>query len=352
MNPIQIGNAELWRGDVFACLAEMPDESVNCIVTSPPYWGLRDYGVEGQLGMEPSLGEHIDVMVRVCRELRRVLRKDGTFWLNYGDCYNGYMANQRATSISANNQHARPAFPSGHGPRDRSLKPKDLCMIPNRLAIALQDDGWWVRQEIIWAKKNPMPESTQDRPTSSHEKLWLLTKSARYWYDAEAVRTEAVSQTTKMPDGWDTGPGAHGSVHRNGREKGAKPDKQSGHSRRHDGFNDRWDAMDKEEQQANGANLRNVWHIATQPFPEAHFATFPEKLVEPCIKAGCPEGGLVLDPFGGSGTVGVVAHKLNRRALLIELNPEYIEIARRRLEAATRQRDFFINSAEQMELAP
>ncbi len=346
-------------------LRTLPAESVHCVVTSPPYWGLRDYGVAGQLGLEPTLGEHIEAMVAVFREVRRVLRADGTCWLNYGDCYatapNGrsaadtkaagnddrtfrdkpfstvgpIYAQDRPSTVtrgfnSGSKQNAQP--PSGRIMAGGTLKPKDLCMIPNRLAIALQDDGWWVRSEIVWHKPNPMPESITDRPAVAHEKLWLLSKSARYYYDAEAVRTPATSNGKyKMPDGWDTGPGAHGSFHRQGREKGRKSDKQRGHGRRHAGFNDRWDAMPVAEQRANGANLRNVWTIPTRGYRQAHFATFPPGLVEPCLKAGCPKGGTVLDPFGGAGTVGLVADRLERSAILIELNPEYCEMARARI---------------------
>lgn len=375
----------LLQGDCRAVLASLPAESVECVVTSPPYWGLRDYGVDGQLGMEPTLGEHIDVMVEVFRAVRRVLKRDGTVWLNYGDCYatspNGRSAAEtKATGTDDRTFRDKPFStvgpihrgkrmergegrwgggnnPAGpvcdpnyrkrttkglHG-EDRDsgarivaggvLKPKDLCMIPNRLAIALQDDGWWVRSEIIWHKPNPMPESITDRPAVSHEKVWLLSKSARYWYDAEAVRTEAKAPYSKMPDGWDTGPGGHGSFHRRGREKGRRSDKQRGHGRRHAGFNERWDQMSTAEQMANGANLRNVWTIATRPFKQAHFATFPPELAEICIKAGCPEGGTVLDPFGGAGTTGLVADRLQRDAILIELNPEYLEMARERIAA-------------------
>lgn len=219
------------------------------------------------------------------------------------------------------------------------MKPKDLCMLPNRVAIALQEAGWWVRLECIWAKPNPMPESVNDRPATSHEKVWLLTKSPRYFYDADAVRMKRVSTGEhKTPDGWDTGSGAHGSFHKRGREKGIKrSDKQRGHGRRHQGFNERWDAMSKDEQQSNGRNLRNyepapvsVWPIATRPFKEAHFATFPPELVERGLRAGCPPGGSVLDPFGGAGTTGLVADRLQMTSTLIELNPEYAEIAANR----------------------
>lgn len=346
-------------GDVRQRLAELPDESVHCVVTSPPYWGLRDYGVPGQLGMEPTLGEHIETMVAVFREVRRVLRKGGTVWLNYGDCYatapNGRSAaDTKATGNDDRTFRDKPFSTvgpiqmrsnGGEGQhfdrRGGTLKPKDLCMVPNRLAIALQDDGWWVRSEIVWAKPNPMPESVSDRPTSSHEKVWLLTKSARYFYDADAVRIGlAEASIQRLAQDVDAQAGsarANGGTKTNGSMKAVggqrKTDKQRGHSRRHDGFNDRWDAMPKAEQQSMGANLRNVWNIATKPFSEAHFATFPPELAERCIKAGCPSDGVVMDPFGGSGTVGLVADRLGRSAILIELNPAYAEMARRRIEA-------------------
>lgn len=384
--------------DALAALRETPDESINCCITSPPYWGLRDYGVDGQYGLELSLGEHIARMVEVFEEIRRVLTKDGTCWVNYGDCYAASPNGRSAADVKALGNDDRtfrdkpisttgPVFIADAEKGDRRgtpgskqwthdqgeiphtgrviaggyLKPKDLCMVPNRLAIALQDAGWWVRSEIIWGKPNPMPESVTDRPATAHEKIWMLTKSGRYWYDAESVRVgraqdydantfrggsyvggepskrkKVGNKRVKMPDGWDTGPGAHGSYHRNGREKG----KQRGHSRRHAGFNERWDEMERAEQIADGRNLRNyepapleVWEMATRPFPEAHFATFPPELAERCIKAGCPVGGLVLDPFAGAGTTGLVADRLGRNAILIELNPEYCEMIERRLRA-------------------
>ena len=337
-------------GDVLERLAELSDESVHCVVTSPPYWGLRDYGVSGQLGLEPTLGEHLEIMVKVFAGVRRVMRPDATLWLNYGDCY--------ATSVNGKTHlqdDARVRSPND----DRTftdkpmstvggvLKPKDLCMIPNRLAIALQEDGWWVRSEIIWAKPNPMPESVQDRPTSAHEKIWLLSKSQRYYYDADAVRTKLAPKTlttegTVRAQIEDDGSGKVKKANMGGMVRKPDPrganlknvwhDKQSGHSRRHAGFNERWDQMTPDEQQALGANLRNVWDIATKPFPDAHFATFPPQLAEACIKAGCPEGGTVLDPFGGSGTTGLVADRLKRDAILIELNPEYAAMAERRIK--------------------
>ena len=289
-------------GDVFARLAQLEADSVDCVVTSPPYWGLRDYDVDGQIGLEPTLGEHLDVMVNVFAEIWRVLKPEGTVWLNYGDCYatkpNGRSA--AATKALGNDDRTFRDKPfSTIGPIDRGkciktrwggrvisrgrLKPKDLCMVANRLAIALQDSGWWVRSEIIWLKANAMPESIKDRPGQCHEKLFLLTKSQRYFYNAEAVK-----QTS-----------------------------QNG--------------------QSNSKNMRTVWSVLAQPYPDAHFATFPPAIVEPCIKAGCPPGGLVLDPFAGAGTVGLVAEQLQRDSILIEIKPDYAEMIERRirLEAGT-----------------
>ena len=342
-------------GDCLERLRTLPEESVHCVVTSPPYWGLRDYGVEGAIGLEPTLQEHLETIVTVFREVRRVLRKDGTLWLNYGDAYTAAQGINKDGSprlpkvpttiqnVPTDRKPGQQDLPAGWSTRKVSrtsrvtrdnnfgLKPKDLMMMPARVALALQADGWWLRSEIVWHKPNPMPESVRDRPTSAHEKLFLLTKSARYFYDAEAVREPAkdpLDDIRRMRQQHDSNKSA-ATAERNGLR--ARADKQRGHSRSHAGFNERWDAMPKEEQQANGANLRNVWTIATHAYPDAHFATFPPKLVEPCIKAGCPVGGVVLDPFGGSGTVGLVASRLGRDAILIELNPEYAEMAERRI---------------------
>jgi DNA modification methylase len=303
------------HADVLKGLATLPNESVHCCVTSPPYWGLRDYGVDGQLGLEKTPQEYIAKMVEVFREVRRVLRKDGTCWLNVGDSYaanRSYQVTDNKHIDVGNNMASK--IPDG-------LKPKDLCLIPFRLAIALQEDGWWVRSDIIWAKPNPMPESVTDRPTKSHEYMFLLTKSAKYYFDQEAVREQGTYIEPKpRPSGMER----NGQKYREKVKYGGGGTSFSGHS----GF-----------YKANGdlisdgtRNIRDVWFVNTQPTPEAHFATFPEALIVPCIKAGCPEGGTVLDPFFGSGTTGIVAKKLQRKYIGIELNEEYIKIAERRIE--------------------
>jgi DNA modification methylase len=339
-------------GDCRQLLAAMPDESVHCVVTSPPYWGLRDYGVDGQLGMERTLGEHIDTMVDVFREVRRVLRKDGTLWLNYGDCYatspNGRSASD--TKAAGNDDRTFRDKPfSTIGPiqarsnggegqhldrRGGVLKPKDLCMIPNRLAIALQDDGWWVRSEIIWHKPNPMPESIKDRPTTAHEKVWLLSRSERYFYDHKAVRQPRVSSGEVGVSGWATGDTPHDAISHSrdkGNAKTFRGGQYVGGNKFQNSHATERTSAGNEAPPSDDRSLRNVWTIATAGYGEAHFATFPPDLIEPCIKAGCPKGGTVLDPFGGAGTTGLVADRLGRNAILLELNPTYAEMARRRI---------------------
>ena len=292
------------QGDVFDKLKELDDNSIDCVITSPPYWGLRDYGVPGQLGLETTYQEHIQNIVELFRAMKPKLKDSATIWLNYGDSYAATVNGTKAKDIKNDDRgFVDKPFSTIQG----SLKPKDLVMIPNRIAIALQDDGWWIRSEIIWHKPNPMPESVRDRPTSSHEKIWLITKSKKYYYDADAIKEKSISK---------------GSVHVH------KPGNKA-------------DEYVKQGLKTHPAktyitpekkNKRNVWTITTKPCKDAHFATFPKDLIEPCIKAGCPEGGIVLDPFGGAGTTGIVAQSLNRTAILIELNPEYIEIAKKRID--------------------
>lgn len=331
------------NGDCREVLRTMPDQSVHCCVTSPPYFGLRDYGHAGQIGLEATPDAFVAEMVAVFREVRRVLRDDGTLWLNLGDSYSthaaGKVANPMAKSTLAGIKTQEVANESsrsqGQYLKCPSLPEKNLIGIPWRVAFALQADGWYLRQDIIWSKPNPMPESVQDRCTKAHEYLFMLTKSARYHYDIEAIKepmslssVARLSQDVDSQAGSDRVPGKT-----NGTMKAVgKTDKQRGHGRRHAGFNDRWDAMEREEQCSGLRNKRSVWSVATQPFSEAHFATFPPELIEPCIKAGCPQGGTVLDPFGGAGTTGLVADRLGRDAILIELNPEYAVMAQRRIE--------------------
>jgi site-specific DNA-methyltransferase (adenine-specific) len=289
--------------DCLEALRKLPDESVHCVVTSPPYWGLRDYGISGQLGLESSFQDYLATMVEVFREVRRVLRKDGTLWLNMGDTYaSAWVCNRRnvvGNGSLENGKRANRPNRLGDG-----LKEKDLVGMPWRLAFALQADGWYLRSDIIWHKPNPMPESVTDRPTKAHEYVFLMSKIERYFYDAEAVREDGVEPNRK----------------RNDRIGGA-----NGHTVRH--------SLGGMIGASAKRNKRTVWTIPTAPFPEAHFATFPPALVEPCILAGCPKGGIVLDPFGGAGTTALIAARLGREAILIELNPQYAAMAERRLQA-------------------
>ena len=296
-------SVQILVGDCLERLRGLPAESVHCVVTSPPYWGLRSYkGDPGMIGLEPTFDEHLANLVEVFREVRRVLRKDGTCWLNYGDAYAGGVP---GGSSPDGERKGRADMAAAAAPkRGKDWKPKDLMMMPARVALALQADGWWIRSEIVWHKPNPMPESCTDRPTSAHEKLYLLSKSARYFYDGDAVRVPSLHAGKIVGTLQSTDDG----MVKSGGDwlRGEVP---------------------------SHANLRNVWTIPTHSFSDAHFATFPPKLVEPCIKAGCPTNGTVLDPFGGSGTVALVAQRMGRDAILIEISPEYVEMARKRIES-------------------
>lgn len=294
----------LYQGDALETLRRLPDGSVHTCVTSPPYWRLRDYGVPGQIGLEPTPEEYVEKLVAIFREVRRVLRDDGTLWLNLGDCYTSGGRATRAPDrkSGAREMSVRPPTPFG-------LKPKDLVGIPWRVAFALQADGWYLRRDIIWHKPNAMPESVKDRPTSAHEYIFLMSKSPDYYYDGEAIR-----EPLQRPE-----------------ELNRKTPARFGGAVKHKGYGTRKHSGNEYKGELTGRNKRSVWTVSTKPFKGAHFAVFPPDLIEPCILAGSPPGGVVLDPFFGSGTTGLVAQKHGRQWIGIELNPEYIRIAEERL---------------------
>lgn len=304
---IDNGLVTVYEGNALQTLQALEPDSVDCVVTSPPYWGLRDYGHTDQIGLEPSPFEYIEKLATVFDEVKRVLKPSGTCWVVIGDSYAGSGKGNGGSSDASRKQTTNPG--SYHGGlvthyKGSSIKAKDLCGIPWRLAFALQDRGWYLRQDIIWAKPNPMPESVTDRCTRSHEYIFLLTKSARYFYDQKAI-AEAAS--------WER----WGDQTENKKHVGT-----AGHL-----GGKRIDELPIQDSK----NRRDVWSIATEGFSEAHFATFPTVLVEMCIKAGCPPDGVVMDPFSGCGTTLEVALKLGRRAIGVELNPEYVEMIRKNL---------------------
>jgi DNA modification methylase len=320
-------------GDCRDSMRQLVDQGVKVqtCVTSPPYFGLRDYNAAGQIGLEESPETYISAMVDVFRRVHDLLHDDGTLWLNIGDSYaanRGYQVTDSKHVDVGNWRGSK--VPEG-------LKPKDLIGIPWMLAFALRADGWYLRRDIIWSKPNPMPESVTDRPTSSHEYIFLLSKSQRYYYDHEAVREPAThSSIQRWNQDIENQAGserANGGAKTNGTMKavgGPKKDKQRGHSRRHNGFNDRWDSMSKKEQASMGRNKRSVWEVPTVPYSGAHFATYPPKLIEPCILAGSRVGDIVLDPFFGSGTTGEVAQRLGRKWIGCELNSGYRDLQQER----------------------
>ncbi len=314
----------------------MPDKSVNCCVTSPPYFGLRDYGHEGQIGLEETPEQYVAKLVEVFMEVKRVLKDDGTLWLNLGDSYagsgKGFGDNKstnkgsknrkneqerewrirtksiRATSTISDNSIIDASFNMG------SFKPKDLIGIPWMVSFALRADGWYLRQDIIWHKPNPMPESVTDRCTKSHEYIFLLSKSAKYYYDSESIKYEMLDTSiTRNQSGWN---GDEDRSYVNGKQNNMS----------------KFLGSEKAKAQTM-ANKRSVWTVTTKPYSEAHFATYPEDLIVDCIKAGCPPDGIVLDPFMGAGTTALVARKLSRNYVGFELNEEYIRIAKNRLQS-------------------
>jgi DNA modification methylase len=335
------------QGDCRQVLATLPAASVHCCVTSPPYFGLRDYGMAEQIGLEQTPEAFVAELVAVFREVRRVLRDDGTLWLNLGDSY----ANDTKWGGRTSGKHVRAQHgDTGIGRRRQNtgLKSKDLIGIPWRVAFALQADGWYLRQDIIWSKPNPMPESVTDRCTKAHEYVFLLSKGPRYYFDAEAVKEPVaaatitrLAQDVESQAGSDRVPGKTNGTMKavGGRLAGnVRPTKGQVAYEKGDEKQRTKAGLFASAEKAREAggyfirNKRSVWTIATQPFSESHFATMPPELAETCIKAGCPGGGTVLDPFGGAGTTGLVADRLQRDALLIELNPEYAGLARRRIQ--------------------
>lgn len=402
-------STRILQGDVREMLKTLEPDSVDCVVTSPPYWGLRSYLPDDhpnkhlEIGSEPTLAEHLAVLLEVCRDVRRVLKPAGTFWLNYGDCYATAPNGRSAAATKALGGDDRTFRDKPFSTVGGALKPKDLCMIPNRLAIALQEDGWFVRSEIIWGKNNPMPDSSgKFRPSTAHEKIFLLAKDADaggWWVARDTGEVSAAPDLTQrviMKTSGNEGPRWIELGHYYNAEECVLPASEATHarlsqdvqkqigsdranggrktngnmkavSRRKDTdaaarpSNSRPHSLSKFEARKiaeAGSGVRNnesmdaalaimpetrylrnyepapvqVWEMSTQPFSEAHYATFPPELVERCLKAGCPEGGTVLDPFGGAGTVGLVADRMQRNSILIELNEESNEITKRRIK--------------------
>ena len=302
---------KIYNEDCLTFLKQMPDQYVECCITSPPYFGLRDYGMAGQIGLEETPEAYVEKMVAVFREVRRVLKDDGTLWLNLGD---SYASNTKGSGGPSSKQDSNAG--SRYNPRkfNHGVKEKDLMGIPWMVAFALRADGWYLRQDIIWHKPNPMPESVTDRCTKSHEYIFLLSKSLQYYFDAKAIaEQQQQSSRERLTRGW------------NGDGDRGYPNGPQNHLKNYMG------SFDSVEETPLTRNKRDVWTVTTKPYREAHFATYPPDLIEPCIKAGCPEGGIVLDPFMGAGTTALVAHKLNRNYIGTELNPEYCQIAEKRI---------------------
>lgn len=350
-------NIKIIQGDSLETLKTLESDSVHCCVTSPPYWGLRDYGHDNQIGLEATPNNYVENMVKIFREVRRILRNDGTLWLNLGDSYASFR-DGKATPDTSRGENNGTLVPKGHAKNrmastfcGTNIKHKDLVGIPWRVAFALQSDGWYLRQDIIWHKPNPMPESVTDRCTKSHEYIFLLSKQSKYYYDAEAIKVPIkdasaarLIQNVINQKGSSRVPGktngtmkavcknsanknCQGLTARNGKDwnplyagGGSKVDGHSGY-------------FDRDGNPLCGvmANKKSVWTVTTKPYKDAHFATYPPELIAPCILAGCPVGGTVLDPFGGSGTTGAVALENGRNAILCELNPEYIKLINKRI---------------------
>lgn len=304
-----MNNLKILHGDCIEQMKQLPDESIQTCITSPPYWGLRNYGEDGQIGLESTPQEFIAKIVEVFREVKRLLKKDGTLWLNLGDSYAGSgrgtgdnLSNNSSKGVKIGSEHGQSGHTSGvRAPK--GFKVKDLIMIPARTAIALQEDGWYLRSDIIWNKPACMPESVTDRPTNSHEHIFLLAKSKKYYYDAESIKEKAVDGSPRND-----------------------PDPESRKRFPTEMMNGMRDRTKTYEMR----NKRNIWTVSTVGYSDAHFATYPPELIKPCVLAGSKAGDTILDPFGGSGTTGMVALEFGRNAILIELNAEYIELIKNR----------------------
>lgn len=313
----------IYTGDCIEIMQTLPSESVNCCITSPPYYNLRDYGMEDQIGLEHTPEEYISKLVRVFHEVQRVLRQDGTLWLVIGDSYAGSNKGRSRTSINYNkgNKGTQDNANLQYGYTSFNIKNKELIGIPWMLAFALRNDGWHLRQDIVWYKPNAMPESVKDRCTRSHEYVFLLTKSCKYYYDNEAIKEPAVTADRNSPRG------SKGATTPN---SGRRKQNEYG-NRTYTGFNERYFSQDSFPLMRN---KRDVWSISTRGCKDSHFATFPPQIVEPCLLAGCPKEGVVLDPFIGSGTTAAVAIKNGRNYVGIDINPDYVKLAKTRIKNA------------------
>jgi len=306
---------KLLCGDALTILQQIPDCSINCCITSPPYYGLRDYGIDQQIGLEEYPQEYVAKLVDIFHEVKRVLRDNGTLWLNLGDCYShsGKGAATHLKSIVNTKQATNKGMIGKARVKNVTfdVPRKNLLGIPWRVAFSLQSDGWYLRQDIIWAKPNPMPESVTDRCTKSHEYIFLLSKFPKYYFDNDAIQENATYKNDRRK--------GYGRLHYRGKYKDCEQNFLVIRGKR---------------------NKRDVWNVPLKPFKGSHFAVFPEKLIIPCILAGCPDQGIVLDPFVGSGTTALTAHKLGRRYIGIDLNPDYVKMAQKRLDKDSTLMDF------------
>jgi DNA modification methylase len=330
---------KIYNGNSLHVLKELPDNSIDCCVTSPPYWGLRNYNHDEQIGMEQTPDKFIQSLVDVFNEVKRVLKPQGTLWLNLGDTYSAHKDCKSVADtlrVGGKSEEANVIEKGKSNSRNSKLlksvglKNKDLIGVPWMAAFALRSSGWYLRQDIIWHKPNPMPESVTDRCTKSHEYIFLMSKSEKYYFDNDSIKTDATTKDLR-PNGVERNriynynskenknPEAYLKPYKNLKEKG-----QPNHTMHEN-------RLKGEEYHSDKANKRSVWTVTTKPYSDAHFATFPQDLIVDCIKAGCPENGIVLDPFMGAGTTALVARKLNRNFIGIELNPDYVKIAENRL---------------------